>query len=93
MACASVSRARTGAVSATHAPTGTPLRLNPLLTRDSGRLRPAWPTPAFAREYANATYLEIDLPREDQLSGRVGDDPLTDDLARRRILLNLPERW
>ncbi|GEO37337.1 hypothetical protein SAE02_14850 [Skermanella aerolata] len=72
---------------------GTPLRLNPLLTRDSGRLRPAWPTPAFAREYANATYLEIDLPREDQLSGRVGDDPLTDDLARRRILLNLPERW
>jgi SAM-dependent methyltransferase len=74
-------------------PSGTPLRLNPLLTRDSGRLRPAWPTPAFAREYANATYLEIDLPREDQLSGRVGDDPLTDDLARRRILLNLPERW
>ena len=41
----------------------------------------------------DATYLEIDLPREDQLSGRVGDDPLTDDLARRRILLNLPERW
>ena len=74
-------------------PAGTPLRLNPLLARDGGRLKPAWPTPAFAREYANATYLEIDLPREDQLSGRVGDDPLTDDLARRRILLNLPERW
>jgi SAM-dependent methyltransferase len=74
-------------------PAGTPLRLNPLLTRDGRRLKPAWPTPAFAREYANATYLEIDLPREDQLSGRVGDDPLTDDLARRRILLNLPERW
>jgi SAM-dependent methyltransferase len=74
-------------------PPGTPLRLNPLLARAGGRLKPAWPTPAFAREYANATYLEIDLPREDQLSGRVGDDPLTDDLARRRILLNLPERW
>ena len=74
-------------------PAGTPLRLNPLLARDGISLKPAWPTPAFAREYANATYLEIDLPREDQLSGRVGDDPLTDDLARRRILLNLPERW
>ncbi len=74
-------------------PAGTPLRLNPLLVRDGDRLKPAWPTPAFAREYAAATYLETDMPREDLLSGTVGGDPLTDDLARRRILLNLPERW
>ena len=33
------------------------------------------------------------MPREDLLSGTVGGDPLIDDLARRRILLNLPERW
>ena len=74
-------------------PAGSPLRLNPLLVRDGDRLKPAWPTPAFAREYAAATYLETDMPREDLLSGTVGRDPLTDDLARRRILLNLPERW
>ena len=74
-------------------PVGTPLRLNPLLVRDGDRLRPAWPTPAFAREYAAATYLETDMPGEDLLSGTVGSNPLIDDLARRRILLNLPERW
>jgi SAM-dependent methyltransferase len=74
-------------------PAGSPLRLNPLLVRDGDRLKPAWPTPAFAREYAAATYLETDMPREDLLSGTVGSDPLTDDLARRRILLNLPECW
>jgi SAM-dependent methyltransferase len=74
-------------------PAGSPLRLNPLLVRDGDHLKPAWPTPAFAREYAAATYLETDMPREDLLSGTVGGNPLTDDLARRRILLNLPERW
>ena len=74
-------------------PAGSPLRLNPLLVRDGDRLKPAWPTLAFAREYAAATYLEIAMPREDLLSGTVGSDPLTDALARRRILLNLPERW
>ena len=74
-------------------PVGTPLRLNPLLVRDGDRLKPAWPTPAFAREYAAATYLEADRPGEDLLSGTVGSNPLIDDLARRRILLNLPERW
>ena len=74
-------------------PAGTPLRLNPLLVREGDRLKPAWPTPAFAREYAAATYLETAMPGEDLLGGIVGGDPLIDDLARRRILLNLPERW
>jgi SAM-dependent methyltransferase len=74
-------------------PAGSLLRLNPLLVRDGNRLKPVWPMPAFAREYAAATYLETDMPREDLLSGTVGGNSLTDDLARRRILLNLPERW
>ncbi|WP_192499268.1 class I SAM-dependent methyltransferase [Skermanella pratensis] len=73
---------------------GARLRLNPLLERDGNRLRPAWPTPAFAREYAAATYLEAEVPPEDLPEGtsRI-DDPRIRDLARRRILLDLPERW
>jgi SAM-dependent methyltransferase len=78
-------------------PAGTPLRLNPLLAADGGRLKPAWPTPAFAREYAAATYLETGMPSDDLLiraaAGAVGSDPEIDRLARRRILLDLPERW
>lgn len=72
---------------------GARLRLNPLLERDGNRLRPAWPTPAFAREYAAATYLEAEMPPEDLPEGVAGSDPRIADLARRRILLDLPERW
>lgn len=78
-------------------PPGTPLRPNPLLVEEGGRLRPRWPTPAFAKEYAAATYLEVDAPSPALLAraaaGAVGSDPAVDALARRRVLLHLPERW
>jgi SAM-dependent methyltransferase len=71
---------------------GTPLRPNPLLERWGDRLRPAWPTPAFAREYAAATYLDAPLP-PGGLDEAFAGNATADDLARRRILLDLPERW
>ncbi|EWY36561.1 hypothetical protein N825_26355 [Skermanella stibiiresistens SB22] len=71
---------------------GTPLRPNPLLERLGDRLRPAWPTPAFAREYAAATYLDAPVP-PGGLDEAVAGTAAVDDLARRRILLDLPERW
>ncbi len=74
-----------------------PLRLNPLLERTaSGALRPGWPSPALAEEYAGAGYLEIAAEPDaetlaDARAGRVSRR--TAELARRRVLIDLPEAW
>ena len=75
-----------------------PLRLNPLLEAGpDGLLHPSWPTPAFAREYASAAYLEdVPPPSADLLrraAAGAGLDAAVAALARRRVLLGLPARW
>jgi len=55
-----------------------PLRLNPLYS--GGAL--VWPSERYAQEYG---------PRSDYLPERA--DPLPADAARRRVLVDLPERW
>jgi SAM-dependent methyltransferase len=55
-----------------------PLRLNPLYA--AGAL--VWPSERYAQEYG---------PRSDYLPDRA--EPLPPDAARRRVLVDLPERW
>lgn len=80
---------------------GTPLRINPLLADVGGTLVPRWPSPRFEAEYAAASeYLSGEpTPTASTLeaAGRgvvgSGSNPEVDRLARRRILLDLPEGW
>ncbi|MCP3167841.1 class I SAM-dependent methyltransferase [Myxococcus qinghaiensis] len=75
---------------------GARLRPNPLLEEHDGRVRPAWPTPALAAEYASAHYLRSDAPGDAALLRRAATDASPEEraaLVRRRWLLNLPERW
>lgn len=75
---------------------GTRLKPNPLLVERNGLLHPSWPSPGLAAEYACANYLGgqpslgADLLRR-AASGQVDDEIAL--LARRRLLLELPERW
>jgi hypothetical protein len=66
---------------------GTGLRRNPLYV--DGRV--AWPSPRYATEYGPlATYpAATDAPAE----ARAGANAAIDALARRRVLVDLPERW
>ena len=74
------------------------LTLNPLLEERDGLLTPRWPSPGFEAEYAAGSgYLfgepvpRFPTPRRPD-SGAEGREE-RDRLARRRILLDLPERW
>ena len=81
---------------------GTPLSPNPLHVEENGTLRPDWPMPRFAEEYAAADYLTHVL-REDErpvLDAAYktpvpmdAADPVVARLARRRVLLDVPEGW
>ena len=80
---------------------GASLRLNPLLVDRGGMLAPAWPSERFQAEYEAASgYLRGErtpdpatiAAAEHGAAGR-GTNPEVDRLARRRILLDLPERW
>jgi len=68
-------------------PAGATLRRNPLYAG------PAilWPSPRYEREYGPlATYpLQADAPER----AIAGSDAATDQLARRRVLLDLPQQW
>ena len=69
-------------------PPSAALRVNPLYQRDAHGLAVAWPTPRYAAEYAGrATY----PPR--LAAGVEGPDPCNSDAIRRRIFVDLPERW
>ncbi|MCK8500296.1 class I SAM-dependent methyltransferase [Myxococcus fulvus] len=75
---------------------GARLGPNPLLEARDGRVRPAWPTPGLAAEYASAHYLCSDAPEDAALLRRAATDATPEQraaLVRRRWLLNLPERW
>ena len=67
--------------------TGTPLRRNPLYS--NGKV--SWPSPRYENEYAAlATYpTTCDAPE----TALAGADAHVDDLAQRRVLLDLPARW
>ncbi|RKG70733.1 methyltransferase domain-containing protein [Corallococcus sp. CA054B] len=71
---------------------GARLRPNPLLEVRDGRVHPAWPTQGLAAEYATAHYLRGDAALLQQATARGADESRVR-LARRRWLLNLPERW
>ena len=78
-------------------PAATPLRLNPLLGTRNGCADPQWPSPRFAAEYApQAGYLGGPMPSP-QLIARAAhgmhDDVEIAALARRRVLVDVPERW
>lgn len=81
-------------------PPGTPLRPNPLYEvsgEDPATMRLRWPSERYEEEYApRSGYLpqKVEVSRavlERAASG--ADDPDVDLLARRRILLDLPEGW
>lgn len=63
-----------------------PLVENPLLVRSEGGLRPDWPLPAFAEEYADAAYLAVPDAAAERARSRA-------DRFARRTLLPLPEGW
>lgn len=70
-------------------PAGALLRLNPLL--HDGEVR--WPSDRYREEYAD---LSPHLTQPYEVPAKplvVGADPEVDELARRRVLLDLPERW
>ncbi|MCP3063655.1 class I SAM-dependent methyltransferase [Myxococcus sp. K38C18041901] len=75
---------------------GARLSPNPLLEEHDGRVRPAWPTPGLAAEYASAHYLRSDAPEDVALLRRSATGATAEQqaaLVRRRWLLNLPGRW
>ena len=82
-------------------PPGARLRLNPLLRDEGGTMVPQWPSARFEAEYAAASRYLIGESTPDAAildaanRGAVGrgTHPEVDRLARRRILLDLPERW
>ncbi len=78
-------------------PAATPLHLNPLLGSRDGYADPLWPSPRFAAEYAPlAGYLAGSMPSPQQIAhaahGMQVDCEIAA-LARRRVLVDLPERW
>jgi hypothetical protein len=68
-------------------PPGAELRRNPLYAGPAIQ----WPSDRYAREYGPlATYpMQTDAPER----AVAGTDPAIDQLARRRVLLDLPLRW
>ena len=78
-------------------PAATPLRLNPILESRDGCADPLWPSPRFAAEYApQAGYLGGPMPSPQQIASAANgmrDDDEIAELARRRVLVDMPERW
>lgn len=74
---------------------GTVLHVNPLIAPDG----PRWPNTKFEREFTDGwAYLrEFARPRDGvvaaALAGAAGSDPEVDDLARKRVLIDLPDAW
>ena len=72
------------------------LRLNPLLKPDAARtLAPHWPDARFAAEYGAMDYLRAPVPTDTLLAaaGRGERSAAIADLARRRVLIDLPTSW
>ncbi len=77
------------------------LRLNPLFKRRDGGMAIEWPSPRYQSEYEARTTLPLSLTatESERLAGIVSQRPeqgtsrTIDDAIRRRILVDLPERW
>lgn len=72
------------------------LVLNPLLREVAGRLEPEWPSERFASEYRSARYLSepgMTVEEARRLLAERPTNPLRAALARRRVLVELPDRW
>ena len=81
---------------------GAPLSLNPLLVEEGGVLKPDWPMPRFAEEYRSATYLTHEVADDERPVIEAAKaapvpfdagDAVIERLARRRVLLDVPEGW
>ena len=81
---------------------GTPLSPNPLHVEEDGVLKPDWPMPRFAEEYAAADYLTHEVRPDERPALEAAReapvpfdpaDPVVERLARRRVLLDVPEGW
>lgn len=71
-------------------PPGTPLRRNPLLT--GGAI--TWPSARYAAEYGvRSGHLTEAVPSPPPAKAIAGADAVIDAFARRRLLVDLPERW
>ncbi len=68
-------------------PPGAPLRRNPLY--DGAAIR--WPSERYATEYGPLATYPVQATGPD--TAIAGADPMTDALARRRVLLDLPASW
>ena len=69
-------------------PPSTTLRLNPLYQHDAHGFAVAWPTPRYAAEYGGRATYPLRLP-----AGVNTLAPHDNDAIRRRIFVDLPERW
>ena len=73
------------------------LRLNPLFRPRDGGMAIEWPSPRYQTEYEPRTTLPHSLTRaeSERLSAVVlrRDASGIDEAVRRRILVDLPERW
>ena len=82
-------RAVTGGVAVP--PPAAALRLNPLYRAHGSTLTVAWPSPRYEAEYAGRATYPRHLPAgSDGRPAGLSDDR---EAARRRILVDLPERW
>ena len=78
--------ARTVAEGLAVPPSSAALRLNPLYQPDGGGLGVAWPTPRYAAEYGGRATYPVRLPS-------TAPDARDAEAIRRRIFVDLPERW
>jgi hypothetical protein len=97
---ASGARSSNGAPGFAVPPPGTPLRPNPLYEvsgDDPAVMRLRWPSERYEEEYApRSGYLpeEVEVPRSVlERAARGAEDPHVGRLARRRVLVDLPEGW
>ena len=97
---ASGARSSNGAPDLAVPPPGTPLRPNPLYEvsgDDPAVMRLRWPSERYEEEYApRSGYLpeEVEVPRSVlERAARGAEDPHVGRLARRRVLVDLPEGW
>ena len=69
-------------------PPSAALRLNPLYRREDHGFAVTWPTPRYAAEYGGRATYPLRWPAEAEVP-----DPQDSAAIRRRVFVDLPERW